>query len=470
MDKNIKDVKGFTKLEDELKLFDRVYKGFPYWATLRFSACESISGDLFSITNSLQLQRNGIKKKALKFFYSYITAIRDRISLMKKGKADLIIFRYGELSDRFFDTWELPKGKKAINIRLIPYERGLKKRDIYNEIPHYKSMVKLFFRQIFPEKKDMSEGQFLVFLENKLKEQFGQSITATQMEKNILYNRAINGIYKKYYKRIYELVQPKAIVFECYYTDILYPAMEVAKEKGIKVIELQHGVVSNHESYWFDDQRGVNNCTPDFFLTFGNMHNSWIKLLSSTEIVTIGYPWQQKMLEEIQDVITEEKAVIIYPDTSQEFELIIDRFINNIANYGYEIYIKVHPSQAKDFHSFYPILSRNKNARIIKSQNKSIYYWLKYGKHHIMASTTVGLEAMAFGHANIYICQAVPHDQTRCLIDWKVAQGFFSAEELMKKILEKKEINIAKRKKINQQLWKPDAKKNMEDFFSKLLM
>ena len=84
-----------------------------------------------------------------------------------------------------------------------------------------------------------------------------------------------------------------------------------------------------------------------------------------------------------------------------------------------------------------------------------------------MASTTVGLEAMAYDHCNVCIIESVPHEQTQCLLDWGVARGFRTVDELADLIQDPIEDkpNI---QDVRGMLWKRDAKKNMEEFFQKM--
>lgn len=285
------------------------------------------------------------------------------------------------------------------------------------------------------------------------------------MESEILHWIEMDKAYEVFFDKFFSKVACKAIVTEQYYQNHLYAAFRVPRKKGIRVIELQHGVISNHQEYWFDDQRGLNNYTPDYFLTFGDIHTSWTKLLPSTRAVSIGFPYQEAEIQRLKEQQTEEQTVVIYPNPLREFEKIVDEFADVAVKKGYRVILKVHLSEAVDFKQYYPLLAKNQSIEVVTAQDKGIYYWLKLAKHHVMANTTVGLEAAALDHTNICIATAVPHQQTQPLLDWGVGKGFDTAEELMDLI---KNPLQADKAKARNALWKPNAAKNMERFFTEM--
>ena len=82
-----------------------------------------------------------------------------------------------------------------------------------------------------------------------------------------------------------------------------------------------------------------------------------------------------------------------------------------------------------------------------------------------MASTTVGLEAVAFNHTNICIAENVPHEQTQPLMDWGIARGFSSANELMNLIQYPISTEYSE---VRKALWENNAEKNIQKFLMDL--
>lgn len=459
-----KDVKQFTAIEKSLALFEREYAGFPYWQYLRFSLCESLFGNGHCIGKQIHEKSDCCIIKRLLFMT--VDVLKDIRLLILGGKCDIIVFKERSLKNKFFDYWQIPENIKTYNFRTNqnPEECIIKEHRF--GIPKIFIGLTCRLAKLQKEVYDEKERAFLITLEDKLKKQFGQSMSYNEMEKIILHALKVHQCYKKYFERIFDKMKCKAILTIVYYQMELYPAYEIAKKKGIKIIEFQHGVINNHESYWFDDQRGINNYTPDYLLTYGEIHNQWIKLVNGSKAVSVGFPYQEYIINTLKEIKPKNDTVIVYPDSFPDFERVIDQFINQYKQYN--VIIKLHPLQAGHALEYFPLLSKNKNAKFINSQDKSIYYWLKSATHHVMASTTVGLEAMAFDHCNVCIIESVPHEQTQCLLEWGVARGFKTAEELADLIQNPIE-DKSNLQTVRERLWKRKGKENIESFIRNLI-
>ena len=463
---NSKDMSFFLTLEKEWKLFERKYNGFPYWGIIRFDVCESLFGNLYKKINMKPKEKGSFFSRGKTIIDILWGAIRESYYFGRLKHEDLFIILQGDISSRFFDCWTVPAASRCLVVS--PFGKISKNNCNYQiGIPQFRFAISYILTRIIKIRNDKKEKAFLDKIEKELLYKYGQVLSGREIESLIQKRILRYKIYEKYFERLFKKAHVKMISFECYYDNTILPAIEAARKLGVKTIELQHGVVNNHEEYWFEDQSGINNYTPDYFLTFGDVHNTWIKPLPTTKIVTIGYPWQQKMIEREKNTTTDEKMIVIYPDASELFENTVSNAIDLLTTLGYKVFVKLHPNQSKEYRKYYPILSKNINAKFIVSQKKGIYYWLKRGKYHIMASTTVGLEAMVFDHTRVFISAMVPHDQTQCLVDWGVASQFFSSEDLVKKIISDNGNNdMAKRDTIRKMLWKSDAKNNMENFFA----
>lgn len=458
------DVGTFVKLEEELSLFERNYNGFYYWQSIRFIVCSySLQGNY---------ARQLFAPKNQKTFMHYFTTLFQMIipvvieAFRRVPKAELIFLRDVLLSDqKFFDSWDVPENIKLANYKLFYTERN-GNDEHFLEWPKLKTAITHKIRNLLHlNKKDQQEKNFLIDLEKRLIREFGQAMSAEEMESAILYCSNYDENYCKAFKKLFAKIECRAIAFEGYYLNSLLSAIRVAQEMGITTIEFQHGTIINHQEYWFEDRRGLHNYTPDYLLTFGEAHNSWIKLVEGHKAIAIGYPFQEKMVKAVEDIETNDKEIVIYPQSDSIFEETLNQFTNEITKLGYIVYVKIHPLEMNDVSSFYPLLSRNKNLQVITSQKEGVYYWLKKAKHHIMATTTVGLEAMIFDHSNVCIALNTHHDTAQCLLDWGTARGFSTAEELKELILNPIDLTTESAKKARERLWRSNASNNMKNIF-----
>lgn len=461
----MKDVKGFAEFEEQERLFDREYAGIPYWQYLRFFVFHSATSDYIEkgidVSNRITLHQ-----KLKDLVHRGVKGIRSELALKRCAPVDIILFRVFEESDRFYDYWKLPEEIKAIRImQSMGVEKESSPEVFYMEFCKVMSAViyhirKKLHRGVYDEK----EFQFLKELERKVISRFGRCMTAEQMHEQVQGYCHSKKTLQKYFGRLFDRLKPRAIVVVCYYNATFYAAYEEAKKRGIRIIELQHGVINNHQEYWFEDQRGINNLTPDYMLLFGRIHETWTKLLKNTVCVPVGFPFQEYELKRLGSCEADEKTVVIYPQSDERFETVISEFIDKAGPLGYKMIMKVHPGQSNDLEIYFPLLSKKKNLEIITDQSKGIYYWLKRGKHHVIANSTVGFEAAAVEGSNICIALNVDHAMTQPLLDWGVARGFQTADELLKLICNPKKVDLSHKR----ELWEENASDNMERFFLRM--
>lgn len=463
------DKTKFCQFEKEANLFERTYNGVPYWQMLRFIVCEGVSSD--RIEKSDILLKKEKKKKLLSVVRYVRMGIKSVWNFRKLPTCDMVCFTHNTAQQqeaKFFDYWDMPPNINVLYMKEITDPAELDWNEKYTLACLYvKSRVIRCFRKIFgTTKRDQKEFTFLKELEETLRTRFGKSISAERMEWEILHWIPLDKVSEKYAERFFDKVKCKAIVVVCYYQEHLYAFYRVAKRRNIKIIELQHGVISNHQEYWFEDQRGMNNYTPDYFLGFGQQHIDWTKLLPTTKALPVGFPYQEAQLEAVGPIVTEEKTIIVYPYSDPAFETVIRDFAVAAVPKGYRVIVKLHPSEATDPKLFYPVLTDTPEVEMITDQSKGIYYWLKLGKFHVMADTTVGLEALSLPHTVVCIAEHVPHIQTQPLLDWGAAEGFTTAQQLMQIVESPREKMADAIKSKRKALWQPNAKENMQRFFS----
>lgn len=455
-------VKKFAIFEKENDLFSRKYCGVPYWQMLRVEVARS----LFFREETEVLQRKSSKETLWVKIKRQLGNLKSGLLSCKEARHisehDFIYFKAVDRQNRFFDYWD-SKSFSSFDMSYDyvegAYSLGIK---LFQSAMTYHVRKRFHFLGT-----DHSEDEFLKILENKLIKEFGSSVSYEEMKMFIQKYIIEEEVLRPFYRRIFDKVKPKAFVVVCYYTSQLYPAYKEAKIRSIPIIEFQHGTIINHQPYWFDDQRGLNNITPDYFLTFGELWSNYIKLLPTTKVVPVGFPYQAEEIQKLHTIATDDKVIIVYPAIIREFEILIDKFADIAVSKGYKIIVKIHPNQVKNVELYYPILVENKNIEVVCDQAKSIYYWLKYGRHHIMTDTTVALEAVVFKSCNICIATDFPHDVIEPILENGLARGFSTPEELLE-LIEKPllpEMDL-----IREKLWKANAADNINAFFREFYM
>ena len=461
------DKRRFARFEKDEALFHHCYDGYPYWQLLRFYACKAaFDNAVFTKSTTWSF------RKALRFvskgFRLTFCAVLGKLSLLTLKDSEVVCFHGVIQSDFFYKGWSLPENISRVFVRTsVPntITKGL--NDCVSPMwPYLVARIKHGLgKRLRKGSRDVKEYRFLQTLERKMSLEFGSSMTAEQMEDMIRRNKQVHLETKRFYERLFDKTNCRAIIVVCYYQELLYPVYELAKERDVIIIELQHGVIFNHQSYWFEDQSGTNIFVPDYFLAFGKGHIDGAKMLSSTYALPLGYPFQDEQIEELRGVQADDKLIVVYPEANELFEEVIIRLSDLASPKGYKIVIKLHPLQCNDYEALYPALSKDCNVTFSTDQSKGIYHWLSKAKHHVMVNTTVGLEAVRIPGIAVYIADFLHHEQLQLLLDYGVARTFKSAGELMSQI---ENPLVSENDELCGRLWTHDSARNFEDFFSEL--
>lgn len=461
----------FAEFEKKEHLFERTYKGLPYWQMLRFVTYYEAIGDPVTKGDAVRKRNQG--NKFIYFTRALLLALKSGWNFHHLQECDVVCFTHKmkkQEKSNFFDTWKMPANIRTLYLREFSEPEYVTWKEEHNFVgPYVKSRLRLLVNKLLGNsERDEKEFLFLQQLEDKLKGEFGASLSAERMEQEIQHWRPLALESEKYAIKFFDKVKCKAIVVVCYYQNQLYSFYKVAKQRGIKIIEFQHGMVKDHHCYWFEDQRGLNNYVPDYMLTFGELHANWMKLLDSTKVVPVGFPLNDIQLKLVKDVKMNDDVIIIYPEILPGFEEELNTFANIATKKGYKVFVKLHPMHTSRPETFYPLFSSNPNISLITDLSKTSRYWLKYGKYHVFGRSTVALEAVCFDHCRIYIADFVQHEQLEPLIDEGIAESFKTAEQLMERIESQKSTEKGHREKFSHMLWQNDAVHNIQRFFEGL--
>lgn len=454
----VKDVNAFAELEKELKLFDRQYDGIPYWDAIRFAVCESVFTTRYDSSKTDRIKHNKIIIRLKSLFWG----CKSFIEYMFLGHKDILFFSMSRLHSRFFKYLILPQEVSSAQLKTIWQDPKIS--DLFLIPSSILNIYNKLNKRAIPV--DSTEKEFLKQLEKILYDKFGQSMSHVQMERKIINYLKIRETYIKFFDYIIKKTKCRLIVLTCYYHSIYYYLIEAAHNLGIPVVELQHGVANNHIAYTFEDRTRTYEHLPDYFFTFGEIHSSWVRLPESIKVIATGNAYQENIIKEFENIIPDEKLIIVYPKLSEVFETMICELADSITTKGYKVIVKMHPGESENYKEYYPIIAANTNLTIETGKDKSIYYWLHSACHHVMASSTVGMEALVYDHTNIYIAENVEHAQVQCLLDADVACGFKSAKELESLIIN----SDKKHEGFNREnFWKSNATNNIKNEIQRIL-
>jgi hypothetical protein len=248
---------------------------------------------------------------------------------------------------------------------------------------------------------------FLIFIYSSFLKLF-ISVENKQLD-NIFKREKININYKKLilkrrvesklYKLFFSIYKPKAIFIICGYCR--FGAVKVAKDLGIKVIELQHGVINEVHYGYVSSIRLNKNYIPDILLSFG-LYETTIKNLLIKKIIPIGSYYLNylknnfKTDKTLNSIIQRYKysVGISLQDQDWEYNGMLS-FIKNLSSKNLDVLYILIPRHRKDKLP----LSEN----IILYDRLDCYNIIMHCNVHMSLYSSCALEAPSLGVPNILI-------------------------------------------------------------------
>lgn len=154
-----------------------------------------------------------------------------------------------------------------------------------------------------------------------------------------------NYLYYKYFHNILKRIEAKSLVAPS--RADFYHIIPVAKKLNMKVIELQHGITYGETPTY----SGFNDIlfSPDYFLSFGNVHSANCYGISDDKVFEIGWAFNnyiQKLKKGNEDVSKIKVLVISSPSISEKMVSVTCMFAEKHPDIHF--YFRPHPSEQLD--------------------------------------------------------------------------------------------------------------------------
>jgi hypothetical protein len=205
---------------------------------------------------------------------------------------------------------------------------------------------------------------------------------------------------------LFRKIKPKAILLSDYYGSN-FPAVKAAKDLGITVIELQHGVIGKeHPAYNLGIE--LDKCYfPDYLLALGRneietFSNS--RFIEPKNVFPVGsfyieyirenHKAEPDLVEQLRDY---NRSVAVTLDWIMEKPAI--DFVHQAANLDRTVFYLLVPRRPQEKH--YSALSLPENVTLIRDKN--FYELMAYVDFHSTVFSTCALEAPSLGVQNILI-------------------------------------------------------------------
>lgn len=390
-------VEKFLKFELENNLFDFKPNSVPLWELLRFKVFDLIKDELCYKNVNIDGRKTFNR---LSCFNAFLKNYYFKNPYRHQKKVDFL----------FFNHPRRKKNGKAYNdiytdVLLQDFEDDYLVLEGFFDMGHMKpattkSLYYLDYLQFpvklvnyLPSKFYLTNGlrENLINLENLVKINFNlKKITVKQ--------HAVRGykFYKFLKPKIEKLVKyfrPKVVINVVSYNYINQIVTQVAKQKNIPVVELQHGIIGEKNITYSYSIKELPETVPDYFFSWGDYWNQKIKLpIPNSNIVSVGFPYIEKLRKGNKH--SKGKKVIFISQMRDD----IAQYTYQLAKAlpSYKIIFKAHPTEAKVAKEIYSYLGECNNIDIITDGDVSLYNLFKKCTYAIGVNSTALIEAKAF--------------------------------------------------------------------------
>lgn len=399
----------FNTIEKKYNLNEAKYRDFDFWNYIRVELIWKYDSLLKNYGQSHITPKFSLKKKIELVFLK----IKNIISKGRVGRAnrDILVLNHSRRvkCDEFYDCIYTSDFLSCFGSSVLVAE------ELYNQMHYYPIRERdivfddiVYFYDIWEElllklnKNKIEEAIISLLIDpiNELNCILGCNMEVSDVMTLIQHKYCMYRAQKRFYTSLLNKVMPKVIIEVIGYSCRCMVVNELAKQRGIPIIELQHGSIDNcHEAYNFAEGVVINQF-PDYFFLFADF---WKKLEIRMPIVdekriVVGFPYLEKMKKKYSNInnVKERKKILFLSNG-----VVGDRMSKlacklNDALLDIEIIYKLHPGEYADWKQRYFELA-NSEIEVIDNNVIELYSLLAVADYIIscMGSTTI-FEALIF--------------------------------------------------------------------------
>lgn len=238
---------------------------------------------------------------------------------------------------------------------------------------------------------------------------------------------------KKYFNKVIDSISPKVIVEVVYDSYECMVLNEVAKERKIPVIEMQHGITGDGHPAYNLSESTIYSIFPDYFFAFSKY---WCdKTLFPNNIVkkiSCGFYYHEKNVEKYKK--TQNRRIILFissPPYGKELSnLAIE--LNKQLNTNYDIVYKLHSFEYSSWRKWYPKLVES-GIKVIDNGDISLYDLLSQTIVQVGVSSTAIYEGLSYD-LQTFIYKVKDYHRLSDLVNFGLAEYINDSYDLLYKI------------------------------------
>ena len=267
-------------------------------------------------------------------------------------------------------------------------------------------IIKIFIKARFRKKKRITDTASLRALYKLFDLAFDAHFLNDRLNKTFLFIE----FFKKFLKKIH----PRVVLLIDGYNYKQMALIFAAKELGIPIIELQHGLINTSHMAYMYSQVIDKRLFADYLFTFGEYFSGIIERNSAAwgkeRVLSMGFPYIETIKErpaELPERLIElaGQHTIIYVTSQWTVRDNLKSFIIQLSeklDREYFIFYKIHPGEKNAF-SFYKEFAGKHNLELILDKTVNSLEIMKVADVHSTVYSTSYFESVFFELPNIFI-------------------------------------------------------------------
>ena len=476
-------IDDFIRIEQKYDLYHLEIEGVQPWMYFRFKFWNyGICKELLSLSNSLQT------KSKIKIYGKQLKTVLNQFpygGVRHICRADIIFYAHsrrikrGRYFECIYTDCLLDKYPQSIvmedpfmNQHLTPIRA---EHVYYTDLLRIKAILysRIIHRYLKTDRYQKIYKQIQNNFEKPLREietayQFAISYKKIYMELTEIVLEI--QLLKKEMRKVLEKVRPRLIVEVVYYDTGHMVLNELAKEKGIPTVELQHGTMhAAHAAYQFADRCGEISQFPEYIFLFSEYWKNCAHLpIDDARVKVTGYPYFERQLSQYRKAAIERGNITNIIFVSQgtigrELSRLAADLYDMLDERQYHIIYKLHPGEYEGWRERNAELIKE-NIEVIDSLEHNIYEYFPQCKIQVGAYSTAIYEGLGFG-LTTYIYDVGHADTMIELCRQGYATYVRNVEELYAHIT----ADAMHDNKTGKEFWKMNSLENICDEINKLL-
>ncbi len=468
----------FIAFEDENQMFSKKIQNVYFWSYIRPYIFEIIvENSQLNISVRNNPKSGGLKQKLNKIIHEIMNVLFHNPFRGLSQKDLLVISTSRRIkNDNFFECTYTEEILKSFEGRYNQFETA--SYDVHKRPVRYSNIKYLDYLIIKTQivtklkralKKNNLLSEELSYINNLLKEMegyFSISLNKDDIIKHIQNIVVKQKVMYKYYDKILAKTKPKCIIEICYYEFTKLVLNEVAKDKNIKVIELQHGIMGNdHAAYNFKRKQSLP-CFPDYVFLFGEYWRETTRFpIDNNKLIPVGFPYFEKKVQ-CKNSIKKDKKVFLFlsqPTIGVELSNLAVSLNQKLNEEEYKIIYKLHPNEFTNWETNYNNLLKS-NIEVIDNAEKDLYHYFSLSDYQVGVYSTALYEGIGYG-LKTFILQTVGYEYMLDLINRKNAILVNNATDIICNL----HSNTASDISFNNSLWQKNSVKNLKESIESIL-